>query len=221
MILLAIVILLVIIVLANIVLGIYNMLSPPCGDINEYFQGHKRLPDGSIAGLGSIPSGTDRNYVGLARTTTGIPGVIGLTNYSYSDPNGTGDDELRNPIFDEDIDGIKKIKSNNVDGSSELQKTRGVSRASKSTGITRINNSNNVSNTESFYNPFYGQVQNNQKNTQEYDGAIAKFETEMEGIGAPIYQKNKSRNRPSTFSRASEREGYQNDDEIDDDRDGI
>lgn len=62
----AVVILLIILILANILLSIINYISPPYkNNISEYLQSAKMLPDGQLSSLGSIPSGTDVNYVGF------------------------------------------------------------------------------------------------------------------------------------------------------------
>jgi len=76
----AVISLLVILVIANVGLSAYNSMYPPCETSKDYFDSARTLPDGAIAGLGSIPSGTDLHYVGAATVATGQSGVIGLTN---------------------------------------------------------------------------------------------------------------------------------------------
>lgn len=74
----AVIILLVILVLSNAGTYIYNKLSPPCDPLTEYFNQARRLPDGATTNLGSIPSGSDINYIGAQTVETSIPNVIGL-----------------------------------------------------------------------------------------------------------------------------------------------
>jgi hypothetical protein len=59
-----IIIVLVILLVANVGLSAFKKCSP----VDEYFSSAKRLPDGRLAALGSIPSGTDINYVGAKLT---------------------------------------------------------------------------------------------------------------------------------------------------------
>lgn len=81
MILQGLIIVLVILIVANFAVGFFNKVSPPCLDADEYFQGATKLPDGAIAGLGSIPTNTSFDYVGAARVP-GPNGSIALTSYN-------------------------------------------------------------------------------------------------------------------------------------------
>jgi len=81
MIVLAVSILLLILILANIGLKIFNDLYPPCSN-KEYFDSARNLPDGEAASLGSIPSGNKNTYVGAEMVDTGMPGVIGLKSFN-------------------------------------------------------------------------------------------------------------------------------------------
>lgn len=85
----AVVILLIVLITANVANYAYNKLYPPCDSLTEYFKSARLLPDGSIAGLGSIPSGTDVNYVGAQTVAVDEPGVIGLKsrNSNLVNPN--------------------------------------------------------------------------------------------------------------------------------------
>ena len=80
------IIILVILIIANFAIGIFNRMAPPCMDADEYFQGAYRLPDDAAAGLGSIPTHTWQDYTGAKLVATGQPGVIGLT--SHNQKNG-------------------------------------------------------------------------------------------------------------------------------------
>ncbi len=83
----ALVIILVIMIVSNFAVGIFNKMVPPCGDSSEYFQNASKLPDGAVMGLGSIPSHTGFDYVGAARLDAG-GGIIGLTSYPSAQKNG-------------------------------------------------------------------------------------------------------------------------------------
>jgi len=76
----AVVVVLAILVLANVGLKLFNYLYPPCEKSRDYFESARILPDGAVASLASIPSGTDLHYVGARTVPTGIPGVIGLAS---------------------------------------------------------------------------------------------------------------------------------------------
>lgn len=69
----AILILLVILILANFGLHIFNTIVPPCEQVEEYFKSARMLPDGASASLGSIPTGSENHYIG-ARLVD-IPGT--------------------------------------------------------------------------------------------------------------------------------------------------
>lgn len=51
------IIVIVILILANFAVGVFNRVSPPCMDANEYFAAGKKMPGGLSASLGTIPSG--------------------------------------------------------------------------------------------------------------------------------------------------------------------
>lgn len=56
MILQSVLILLVLLVIANIVLGILNKVSPPCNNAEEFFQNAKKIPSGVSSTLDTIPT---------------------------------------------------------------------------------------------------------------------------------------------------------------------
>jgi hypothetical protein len=84
MIAVAVTIVLVILVLANVGLKLFNYLYPPCDGIYEYFEAAKMMPDGAATSLASIPPGISLNYVGAKPIVTDKPGVIGLTSHVSS-----------------------------------------------------------------------------------------------------------------------------------------
>jgi hypothetical protein len=95
------IIVLVVLVIANVALGVYNTVSPPCGTAEEFFRGAKLLPDGASASLGSIPTSADRYFLGAKAVATGIPGVIGLTSHNYvkgTDVEGNDREGYINPV---------------------------------------------------------------------------------------------------------------------------
>jgi hypothetical protein len=91
MLLLAVTIVLILLVVGNIAARAMNATWDPCDSESEYFASARKLPDGRIAGLGSIPSGTDVRYVGAKTVSTGQPGVIGLKsrNEDYLEDEST------------------------------------------------------------------------------------------------------------------------------------
>lgn len=95
----AIVVVLIILVIANVGLSVYNTTHPPCDDLDEYFTATKKLPDGMLIGLGSIPSGTDVHYVGAKTVSTGKPGVIGLRSRNK---------DLEKPVVPHDSSSLQK-----------------------------------------------------------------------------------------------------------------
>jgi hypothetical protein len=101
MIAIAVTIVLVILVLANVGLKLFNYLYPPCEDSYEYFEAAKMMPDGAAASLASIPSGVSLNYIGAKTVATDQPGVIGLTSHVPSDrphPNPAGSKKLYDAV---------------------------------------------------------------------------------------------------------------------------
>lgn len=103
MIQLAIISLIVILVIANLVLVLYNYLYPPCETTYDYFKSARTLPDNLSSSLGSIPSGTDLNYIGAATVPTDDPNVIGLTSRlnTISDNNKN---KILNAVFESEND---------------------------------------------------------------------------------------------------------------------
>lgn len=79
MIVFAIATVLVVLVLANIGLKVFNHTYPPC-ESYEYFEAATMLPDGAALSLSSIPTSINLNYVGAKTVATDMPGVIGLTS---------------------------------------------------------------------------------------------------------------------------------------------
>jgi hypothetical protein len=83
MVVIAISILLVILIVANVGVSVFNAVYPPCDDLNEYFSSARRLPDGAASGLRTVQSGTDGHYIGAKTVSTGKPGVIGLRSRNF------------------------------------------------------------------------------------------------------------------------------------------
>ncbi len=115
------IIILVVLVIANVALGVYNTVSPPCGTAEEFFKGAKLLPDGASASLGSIPTSADRYFLGAKTVATGIPGVIGLTSHNYvkgSDAEGNDREGYINPVVfqmaEDESDCGSRVKADEV-----------------------------------------------------------------------------------------------------------
>jgi len=94
----------VILIVANIVLGLFNQVSPPCLNAEEYFSKGKKLPDGALSSLGSIPTHNQFTYVGAKRVAA--QGAIGLTSWANDmagEKNGyigfSKKEELTNPYI--------------------------------------------------------------------------------------------------------------------------
>ena len=66
----AVIILIVILLIANIGVGIFNSLYPPCSDINEYFESARKIPNSSIVNLKTVSLKIDTNYNGTKESAT-------------------------------------------------------------------------------------------------------------------------------------------------------
>jgi hypothetical protein len=64
MIVLAICVLLIILILANIAMSMFNAVYPPCNTLEEYFKSARVLPRGKLAGLDYAQSKIKAQYVG-------------------------------------------------------------------------------------------------------------------------------------------------------------
>lgn len=182
MIVAALVILLVVLVIANFGLGIFNRMSPPCNDAYEYFNAGRMLPDGVTAGLGSIQSGTDMNYVGAARFDTGVPGTIGLKSYNatYVDPNksyaeGYINTSLKEVMDDEEHDAKQAQKQSKKAGKSEIS-------TAAYDAISAMFRASSQSNT----------LDAKDKQVTDTGKSLSEFEVTMEGIAAKTHKPNQN-----------------------------
>lgn len=181
---------LVILVIANFAIGIYNQVDPPCMNANEYFQGATKLPDGAVSGLGSIPTHTDRDYVGAARVATGIPGTIGFK--SHNQKNGyIGDttdktDNYVNPV-------ISAMKENDASDCRDNQVSEEASNA-----IDALLRPGKLSkaNTESI------------TSISEKKSSLSEFEVSMEGIATKQTDKTSLKGRNMSVIHQTARDGY-------------
>jgi hypothetical protein len=195
MIIQSIVILLIILIISNVILGFYNKLYPPCFDANEYFKNARTLPDGVSSDLGSIASGTDRNYIGAARVSTGKAGTIGLRSWSstYSDPNTIED--LVNPV----ISDAEEQDRMECEGGMCSIKTAKVSKEAYDAISAAFPASSQ-------------QESGNKKVTSKVKGYTGEFEIDFEGIKANNYTNKKNGGkRPTGFKHSTETDGYQDD----------
>lgn len=93
-------IILVILLVANIAVGVFNSAYPPCDDIDEYFESARKISKDSMTGLRTVQSGTDINYVG-AKLSTNESGdvVLKSRNEDYNTPpNPHSSKDLMNAI---------------------------------------------------------------------------------------------------------------------------
>lgn len=189
MILQGIVILLVLLVVANVLLTIFNKAYPPCQNVDEYFAAARKVPDGLPSSLGSIPSGTDKHYVGAKTVAVGIPGVVGLKSREedYMTPGYLGD--LGN-----------MSDGNNYNEIGEASNDKPADKADKS-----------AYDAISAMFPASSQAQaGTKKRMNGYNGSnLAMFETEMEGVRAKANPRNlMAHSTPSDLSRHMVRDGY-------------
>jgi hypothetical protein len=192
----SIVILLIILIISNIVLGFYNRLHPPCFNAEEYFNGARKMPDGVSSDLGSIPSGTDRNYVGAARVSTGIPGTIGLRswNKSYVNPNDSSSEDLVNPVIKDAEEQDRMVCEDNY------------------CTIKPSTVSKDAYDAISAAFPVSSQSDggDTKKKMTKIKGYTGEFEDNFEGIRASNYSTQKKINRQSSgFKHMAETDGYQ------------
>ena len=150
------IILLVILIIANFALGIFNNVSPPCMNADEYFRGVKQLPDDAVAGFGSIPTHTWRDYVGAARVPGATPGTIGLTSYANQKNGYIGNTQNTletyiNPVVREMAEDdpsdckdhtISEEASNAIDAVLQPGK-KGKAKTESKTSVSTLNNSLN------------------------------------------------------------------------------
>jgi len=196
MIIQSIVIILIILIISNVILGFYNRLYPPCFNAEEYFKGAKKMPDGVSADLGSIPSGTDRNYVGAARVDTGIPNVIGLKswNATYVNPNISSSEDLINPVIQDAEEQDRMVYEDNY-------LTIKPSKVSKE-AYDAISAAFPVSSQSDG-----GETK---KKTTKIKGYTGEFEDNFEGIKASNYTNQKTVSRQTSgFKHMAEIDGYQ------------
>jgi len=187
MIALAIVILLVVLILSNIGLGFYNRISPPCEDADDFFRNARLLPDGASSALGSIPTSTDRYYIGARTIETGIPGVIGLTSHNTSYiGNVDSKENYINPVvhaMNEDRPDCATRNENNI--SAEAQRA--------------INNVFSIKPVDT----------ENKKHTVDTQGVINEYDLTTEGILArPSYMLKSVTGLQRNVSHKTLRDGY-------------
>jgi hypothetical protein len=122
MIVTAVVIILAVLIFANLALSIYNTVSPPCNNVEDYFRSARVLPDGRTASLGSIPSGTDIHYVGAKTVETSNPNVVGLKSRDEDYTEDAIDSrELNDSVF---YDAVNKIFGNKKHGKDTTSEAR-------------------------------------------------------------------------------------------------
>ena len=182
----ALVIILVILIVSNFAVGVFNKMVPACAD-KEYFQNVNKLPDDAVVGLGSIPSHVGFDYVGAATVETRIPGVIGLTSRANK-KNGYTDN---NTNSSGNIEGYVTHMNIAEEDPSDCE----ISTKASNT-IDAILQTNKKQNNES------------DKAISTKNGTINHFEMRMEGIAARnSHSKSKPRNH-RVLAHGTERDGY-------------
>lgn len=185
------IIVLIVLVVANFAVGIFNTVSPPCNDANEYFQGASRMPDGATAGLGSIPTHAGHDYVGAARFATGVPGTIGLTSYANQKNGYIGDtrdvsEGYINPIINElGSDDPSDCKDHQV-GEAASNAIDAILQPGKK-GKAKTESTTNIS---------------------DKSGSLSEFEVSMEGIMSKNIDKSTLRGKHMSLAHQTARDGY-------------
>lgn len=210
----AVVILLVILIVANIGVGAYNQFYPPCFDADEYFKGSRDLPDGSIAELGSIPSGTDMKYVGARTVETDDPTVIGLKSWNSVYGESVRNTGIEHPIFadDEDEYGSTVVREvTKAKPRQRVQDTIDPITGNIIPGKKVSADADDAYDAISAMYPTSSQLSGNtsRKNT-DAGGKIVTFEEELEGVKTTprSYTSSKNSGNPTVFRNSIERDGY-------------
>lgn len=188
MIVIALIILLVILIISNFAVGIFNKMVPPCSADNEYFQNAKRLPDDAVIGLGSIPSHAGFDYVGAATVATGTPGVIGLTSYPSLQKNG---------YMDLSTNGTIEGYLNNMSVTEEDPSDCDIS-------CKASNAIDNILQTGKKYNSNSDGVMISSTKA----GSLNEFEVSMKDILSKNNNQKKNRKNHASLAHSSERDGY-------------
>jgi hypothetical protein len=184
MILQGLVILLVILIVSNVIVGVYNRISPPCQDAEEFFRGAKMLPDGASASLGSIPTSSDHYYMGAKTVPTGIPGVIGITSHNTYLGSSKQENYI-NPVVNE--------MSENESDCTDKCKNEKISDEAK----------------EAINNIFPIKKSHDNKLVSETNGSINEFDNANEGISAKPSNKLKHTNgNHMALAHRTLRDGY-------------
>lgn len=210
----AVLILLVILVVANIGIGVFNQFYPPCFDADEYFKGARKLPDGAIAELGSIPSGNDVKYVGVRTVETDDPTVIGLKSWNSIYGESVAKIGMEHPIFEDEEDEYGSTVVREVTKPKQSRQ-RTQDTIDTLTGNIIPGKMNNVDKDTAYdaisaMYPSNSQLSGNvARKNSDVGGKIVTFEDELEGVKADprSYTGNKSSN-PTIFRNSVERDGY-------------
>jgi len=181
----ALVIILVILIISNFAVGIFNKMVPPCND-SDYFQGSRNLPDDALVGLGSIPSHVGFDYVGAATVATGKPGVIGLTSYPSLQKNSI-EGYINHMNINEEDPSDCESKSDDTVSTKAVAAIHDILQTNKKhcSGANKIVDTNSKS------------------------GSINRFDVTMEGIAARNPHKKSQPRDHRLLSHSSERDGYE------------
>jgi hypothetical protein len=208
------VILLVILIVANIGVGVYNQFYPPCFDADEYFKGARRLPDGAIAELGSIQSGTDRHYVGARIVETDDPTVIGIKSWNSVYGETERHMGMEHPIFAEDDDEYGSTTVREVSKAKPRQRVADTIDPVTGNIIPGKKVSQDKDDTYDAISAMYptsSQLSGTtSKSNTDIGGKIVTFEEELEGVKTTprSYVGSKKSSNPTAFRNSMERDGY-------------
>lgn len=192
----ALIIILIILVIANIGVGISNRVNPPCFDEKEYFSSVKKLPDGSLAGLGSIPTHVGFDYVGARRVPINSGGSfadIGLTSYNKNGYIGTKKEEY----------------SNSQESYINSCKTNSIREDPSDCGDRVESEQYHASNVEQDAEAEIDKILKKKKKNEEPEVNSRKLEDEMEGVRArPLLNTKRPTTALPQLAYGSQRDGY-------------
>jgi len=223
MIIYAVTIVLITIIIANLGSYIYNNVYPPCDSVTEYFNSVRNLPDGATAGLGSIPSGTDMDYVGARRVETDDPNTIGLKSWNdvvsmppdYTNASNHTDGFVAKPNNEEALGLYSSQQKNSSNLYSNAFDKNNLATAKHSD----IKHKNDSDKNKSLFNAITqlfpveqkSDTGQTKKGVSDFDNSqAALFEVEMEGLKAKNDHRNKNHTsvKPSGHISSVKKDGY-------------
>jgi hypothetical protein len=212
MIVTAIIIVLVILIIANIGVGVYNKFDPPCFDSRDYFKGSVTLPDGAVAALGSIPSGTDIHYQGVQTVETDQPGVIGIKSWSSVYNESPNTPPINHPIY-EDANDAEHLESMEADVYNRTRQDDEIKPVDGQFVLVPGRKKNSDADDTAYeaisamYQSESQKLSSRSSKTKTSRGAMYTFDDSADGIRAPV--KARMRGPSRTPAHDTETDGYQ------------